>query len=57
MKGVEIYSDHTPLKLEINMVRVEDLDGEHESNPKEKYDISSTNKSKINELRASYSFR
>ena len=42
--NLTIYSDHTPLKLEINTVRVEDLDPEHESNPKEAYEISSTNK-------------
>ena len=29
----------------------------HESNSKEEYDISSINKSEIDELRANYSFR
>ena len=55
--NLTIYSDHTPLKLEINTIRVEDLNQEHESNSEEEYDISSTNKSEIDELRASYSFR
>ena len=38
------------LKLEINTAGVEDLDQEHESNPKEAYEIGSANKNEIDEL-------
>ena len=55
--NLTVHSDHTPLKQEINTVRVEDLDPEHDSNPKEAYEISSKNKNEIDELRANYGFR